>query len=531
MSFFKQLIKNKYFYACIGVVLFIVLLFTVIIPKISESKIDEMWRTDKITISLSDGSTFDITEKEMLGRIQKYCNDGLFRPVSDENKIDGSCGIWVDFNNGTIIGMFLTRDYGYVGDTKQYIGDACYLPSGFNEFIRNLIKLHVNYHTVTGDIVEKYKLGYLINLDDESKELVDTEQIFASSENMTFSDIKDMKFEVGDTVTVYYNGTVIDSYPAQIYISSIELVASAQSKKKAEVTPTLNKEDRKQGYESKGDNGLDLEMEKSYSYDFKQIMFSDTSITSTIPNWVMSEVSTNKLYSINNIDFLVDVVALDEFPKNLGSKWTKEQKDEVYLGQGMKCFNVDDDRIFYYYPMIINNNVVGLLELEETNTSEYYASFTTEFVNGLNELAAKTNVNTPLILIRYNGNLCGIVDDVLYAENDLTVTSPKIPEITRSTIENVLTKLTIDDADIEETTVDSDTLENQTNENQSSTDETTNQTNIDGENGNPETSDLNNTTNTANTTNSTNTANSSTDGASGEFNPSEVDFNNNSGAY
>lgn len=447
----SKLIKSKIFYAILGVIAFLAILFLVIIPKINERKIDEKWRTNKITISLSDGSSFDVEDKEMLGRIQKFCNDGLFRPVDDDNRIDGSCGIWIDFNNGTIIGMFLTRDYGYVGDTKQYIGDASYLPSGFNEFIRNLIKLHINYHILTGEITDIYKLGYILKLDEESMEIADTDTVFASSENMTFSDIKDMNFKIGDTVLIYYNGTIIDSYPAQVYMSHIELVSSVDSKKKAEVTPVLNKEDRNQGYETKADFGYEDENDK---YDFKQIMFNDSSITNTIPDWVMNETSVNELYSINSIDLLVDIVASDEFKDNLGSKWTKEQKDEAYLGQGIKCFNLDDDRVFYYYPIIINGNVVGLLELEETKSAEYFASFTTEFVNGLNEIASKTSENNPLILIRYQNNICGIVDDTVYAENDLDINTLDVPEITRSTILNVLEKLQLDDIAEEEPTDD-----------------------------------------------------------------------------
>ena len=453
----SKILKSKFTYLVLGLIAIFLLIVFVLIPLIQKVKIDEKWRTDKITITLADGSSFDVEDRDMLTRIQKYCNDGLFRPVKDNNKVDGSCAIWVDFNNGTIIGMFQTRDYGYVGDTKQYIGDATYLPSGFNEFIRNLIKLHINYHFLSGEITDIYKLGYILKLDENSIAVADTDTIFASSENMTFSDIKNLNFEVGDVIKVYYNGDIIDSYPAQIYMSSAELIQSKSSKEKEETLPVLKLEDIEDGYEIKDDVEYEVEVN---SYDFKQIMFNDTSITGNIPNWVIGESSMNKLYSINNIDFLVDIVANDNFSKNLGPKWTKEQKEMAYLGQGIKCFNLDDDRIFYYYPIEINGNVVGLLELEETKNAEYFASFTTEFVNGLNEIATKTSEDTPLILFRYQNNICGLVDNTVYAENDIDIRGVNLPEITRSSIVNVLEELSINDVSSEDNeALDSENLE------------------------------------------------------------------------
>ncbi|MDO5522135.1 MAG: hypothetical protein Q4G58_16690, partial [bacterium] len=58
-----------------------------------------------------------------------------------DGHLDGLCEIWVDFNNGTVIGMYKDVDYGYIGDTMEPVGNPeAYLPKGTVQKISDFIE-------------------------------------------------------------------------------------------------------------------------------------------------------------------------------------------------------------------------------------------------------------------------------------------------------------------------------------------------------------------------------------------------------
>lgn len=435
--------KNIPFYI-IGSVLIFAIIFLLI--QINSKRIDEKWKTDKITITLADGSHFDIENKETVTRISRLCNDGIFRTVPDENKVNGSCEIWIDFNNGTIIGMFLNRDYGYVGDTKQYVGESLYLPNGLNEFIRNIISTNIVYDVLEGKILEESNLSFLVSIDEKSKNILDTETVLVSYENLPFSDIKELNFKIGDKIKIYFNGEIIDTYPPKIYCSKLELIVEQIEETTSE--PILNQEEIDEGYESKlvpTTEPIEYETEEpevDNSIKFNKISLNDTSITSEVPSWVLSETSLDGLYSFNNADYLIDTIALEEFANHYSEGWSEEILSSVILGQGIKAFNLDSDSSIIYYPAYVNGNIIGLLKVEEFN-GDYEVSLTHEFINALNEMKAFTSMDTPLILIKTENVLCGMIGDMIFAESDVNVEDIDLSEISGEVVIDVLKELTL----------------------------------------------------------------------------------------
>lgn len=441
-----QKLKNKnILYIITGVVLIGLIIFLLI--QINAKKIDEQWKTNKITITLADGTEVIIDTKETVNRISRLCNDGLFRTVPDENKVDGNCEIWIDFNNGTIIGMFLNRDYGYVGNSKQYIGESMYLPNGLNEFIKNIISQNATYVEIQGEILENKNLGYLLKLDeDSSKKIIDTEEVFVSYENLPFTKIKDLNFKEGDIIKVRYNGYIIESFPPTIYCSELSLVSLKEDL--ITVTPVIKEEDLNEGYQTKLLETEPIESEvveeNTNGFKFEKISLSDTSISNTIPNWVMGEMSLNSLYSISNSDYLVDTLAQEAFANIENSNWTEEQVGMMVLGQGIKCFNMDSDEINIYYPIVLNKNIVALLQMKEENDT-YVSSVTLDFINGLNEVSSKTTQDSPLILIKKDNCLAGMIEDVIYCEENIDINNLNLEEISGETVVDVLEELIINE--------------------------------------------------------------------------------------
>jgi len=99
--------------------------------------------TDEITIyhgSLEKEKSFNITEQETIDYIKNICENFQFKKVLKEDMLEGMCTIFIDFNNGTVIGMYTSEDYGNIEKRKKTVGTAVYLPPNFNAYISELIE-------------------------------------------------------------------------------------------------------------------------------------------------------------------------------------------------------------------------------------------------------------------------------------------------------------------------------------------------------------------------------------------------------
>ena len=108
-----------------------------------------LYSSDKITINTSDGTEFDITDKNVMNKIRNMCKNYDWTDVPKNEQLYGSCEIWIDFNNDwAVIGMYKDKDYGNLEKTKEKIGTPKYLPKGLNKYVKELIKDNENYQHV-----------------------------------------------------------------------------------------------------------------------------------------------------------------------------------------------------------------------------------------------------------------------------------------------------------------------------------------------------------------------------------------------
>ena len=97
--------------------------------------------SDKITISTSDGIKFDINDENIMKEIRNMCKNYNWTEVPEEEQLDGTCEIWIDFNNDwAVIGMYKNKDYGNLEKTKEKTGTPKYLPKGLNKYVQKLIQ-------------------------------------------------------------------------------------------------------------------------------------------------------------------------------------------------------------------------------------------------------------------------------------------------------------------------------------------------------------------------------------------------------
>lgn len=82
--------------------------------------------------------SFEITDENIIKNIiDIYKNNSA---IGDgENKYQGQCCIWIDLKNGTIIGLYMDMDYGYIGNKIERVGNQRYLPRGLNNYIVQII--------------------------------------------------------------------------------------------------------------------------------------------------------------------------------------------------------------------------------------------------------------------------------------------------------------------------------------------------------------------------------------------------------
>jgi len=102
------------------------------------------------TISLySDGYYGDTMEQPLmiedellLGQVIEIASKMEdYSKVDEGDLLEGLNALWLDFNNGTIIGMYEDRDYGYVGSEISLIGGPYYhLPKGLRSLVIEILK-------------------------------------------------------------------------------------------------------------------------------------------------------------------------------------------------------------------------------------------------------------------------------------------------------------------------------------------------------------------------------------------------------
>lgn len=109
---------------------------------------DNMFMTDKILI-YSDGyygrsleHPMEVNDKDRVKKlIDLSSNDEDYEIVSESDLLEGLNGIWLDFNNGTVIGMYVDEDYGNIVKGVGETSDQHYqLPSGLRAYAIELLK-------------------------------------------------------------------------------------------------------------------------------------------------------------------------------------------------------------------------------------------------------------------------------------------------------------------------------------------------------------------------------------------------------
>ncbi len=140
--------KKKAYISVAAIVLCVLCMASIIIYRINKDSIADIsgysFSTDKITIVFgSDKKKIEITDKATIEEITDLCKEDSFKTV--KNGYDGLCEIWLDFNNGTIIGMYDDMDYGYIGNAMEAVlPPDLYLPKGLNEKTNELIQKYTD---------------------------------------------------------------------------------------------------------------------------------------------------------------------------------------------------------------------------------------------------------------------------------------------------------------------------------------------------------------------------------------------------
>ena len=107
--------------------------------------------------------SFEITDENIIKNIiDIYKNNSA---IGDgENKYQGQCCIWIDLKNGTIIGLYMDTDYGYIGNKIERVGNQRYLPQGLNNYIVQIINEQLKEEYWLYERVEKCIVFYVVNL-------------------------------------------------------------------------------------------------------------------------------------------------------------------------------------------------------------------------------------------------------------------------------------------------------------------------------------------------------------------------------
>lgn len=82
-----------------------------------------------------------ITDSQTIEKLLDAALDAArYRPVPDGQALEGLNGLWVDFGNGAVLGMYADENYGSFSDGIEPNGSPCYrLPNNLCRRIRSLL--------------------------------------------------------------------------------------------------------------------------------------------------------------------------------------------------------------------------------------------------------------------------------------------------------------------------------------------------------------------------------------------------------
>lgn len=211
-------------------------------------------------------------------------------------------------------------------------------------------------YTFKAEVLEVHGESLMVKPEDGSNEL-------SSSDKITFSikDVFDEEVNVGDIVKITYNGIILESYPAQIHISKLEIVEKVQE--------STNRE----SYLDKVDFGIAYVGWTDSESVTKNVINQDKFVLSDYPRIPLYHISTLKELNDFNGQFVESLnlnsnydggPSFYDISAEFGSKFFEER--EVFVayvtsGSGSNRFGLTD--------VFVNNNALTL-EVNQTNSPE-----------------------------------------------------------------------------------------------------------------------------------------------------------------
>ena len=211
-------------------------------------------------------------------------------------------------------------------------------------------------YTFKAEVLEIHGESLMVKPEDGSNEL-------SSSNKITFSikDVFDEKVNIGDIVEITYNGVILESYPAQIHISKLEIVEKVQE--------STNRE----SYLDKVDFGIAYVGWTDSESVTKNVINQDKFVLSDYPRIPLYHISTLKELNDFNGQFVESLnlnsnydggPSFYDISAEFGSKFFEER--EVFVayvtsGSGSNRFGLTD--------VFVNNNALTL-EVKQTNSPE-----------------------------------------------------------------------------------------------------------------------------------------------------------------
>ena len=102
------------------------------IPRLTDERLD--WENISEIRLYSDGNyghspeePLVITDADTIDALLEAALDkGSFRPVAEGKALEGLNGLWIDFGNGCVLGMYADRSYGSFCSSPGENGSPCY---------------------------------------------------------------------------------------------------------------------------------------------------------------------------------------------------------------------------------------------------------------------------------------------------------------------------------------------------------------------------------------------------------------------
>lgn len=102
------------------------------IPRLTDERLD--WENISEIRLYSDGyygrspeEPLVITDADTIDALLEAALDkGSFRPVAEGKALEGLNGLWIDFGNGCVLGMYADRSYGSFCSSPGENGSPCY---------------------------------------------------------------------------------------------------------------------------------------------------------------------------------------------------------------------------------------------------------------------------------------------------------------------------------------------------------------------------------------------------------------------